>query len=219
VVQVLSALHSDQREVVESAGAQILAVADQLPLIVNDEFANNDYAWPQASQTYDGGIQCSWTVVEAAYETSIHTANGGAWCRNGLSKVASDFVLTVEEQLRDASNSEIGLLFRVADDQRHYALNYSPQTQSMRLSFVGPDGEAQILPPTYVAEINRSGSNKITLLALGSSMSVYVNESLAVLISNETRLVSAGRILVHLQLNEPNEDELLSLTRFELRGG
>ena len=50
-------------------------------------------------------------------------------------------------------------------------------------------------------------------------MLVSVNGTLVVLISNETRFTSAGTILIREQLNEPNEDEVLSLTRFELRGG
>ena len=87
------------------------------------------------------------------------------------------------------------MLFRVTDFG-HYAVVYNPQTQTMWMSVVGPDGESQILPPTYVGEISRSGSNQLTLLALGSSMLVSVNGTLIVLISNETRFTSAGTILI-----------------------
>jgi hypothetical protein len=218
IVQVVSALNPDQRKSVDAASNAILALADQLPLIVNDQFANNDYAWPVRDRTYDGGIQCTWAVADGAYSTLIHTADGAAWCSDGLSKVAKDFVLTVEEQLRDASNTDIGLLFRVADDQSYYALDYSPQTQTLSLSFFSPDGEQPIIPPTYVEQIKRAESNKVVVMALGSSMALYVNDSLVAMISNETRLLTAGRILVRIQLNEPNEDEMLSLTHFELRG-
>jgi hypothetical protein len=218
IVQVVSALNPEQRKSVDSASTAILALGDQLPLIVNDQFANNDYAWPVRSRTYDGGIQCTWAVDGGAYSTLIHTADGGAWCSDGLSKVAKDFVLTVEAQLRDASNTDIGLLFRVSDDQSYYALSYSPQTQTLGLSFFSAEGESPIIPATYVAQIKRVDSNKVTVMALGSSMALYVNDSLVAMISNETRLLTAGRILVRIQLNEPNEDEMLSLTRFELRG-
>ena len=47
---------------------------------------------------------------------------------------------------------------------------------------------------------------------------MYVNGTLVVSISNETRITSAGQIVIREWLNEPNADELLSLTRFELRG-
>jgi hypothetical protein len=219
IVQVMSAVPADQRQAVNSASESILALANQLPLIVHDEFANNDYAWPETQETYTGGIECSWAIEHNSYETLIHTADGGAWCRNGLSKVASDFVLTVDASLRDASNSDVGLQFRVTPDRSsYYELDYNPQTQTLSLSFVNPEGSAQVIPPTYVADIHRTASNTITLLTLGSSMAVYVNDSLAALVSNETRLTAAGTIAVRLQLNEAHEDEQLSLTRYELRG-
>ena len=217
LVQVISALSPAQQAVVGPAYEAILKVADSLPLIVADRFATNDYAWPESTHTYDGGLECSWAIADAAYKTTIHTVNGGAWCRNGLSKVASNFLVAIEQQLETRSNSEIGLLFRVVDD-RNYALSYSPQTQTMRLSYTGPEGEVPILSPTYVASINRSGSNQIALLVIGSSMMVSVNGTLAVSISNETRITSAGQVLVRLQLNEANANETLSLTRFDLRG-
>ena len=217
MVALLSALPADQRDAVNAVSVQLLAATNKLPLIVHDEFANNDYAWPQSSETFDD-VECSWTLAAGTYDTAIHSANGPGFCRQGLSKVASDFVLTVEEHLRDESNSEIGLLFRVTDFG-HYEVVYNPQTQTMWLSVVGPDGESQILPPTFVAEINRSGSNQLTLLALGPSMLVSVNGTLVVSISNESRMTSAGTILIREQLNEPNEDEVLLLTRFDLRGG
>ena len=217
VVQVLSALTPAMQASVQPVNAAILKVANEEPLIVADRFATNDYAWPVATHTYDGGIQCTWDVADGAYKTTIQTAGGGAWCSDGLSKVASDFVLTVELQLETTSNSEIGLLFRVLDD-RHYALAYSPQTQTLRLSYVGPEGETSILNPTYVATINKAGSNQITLLVIGSSMAVSVNGSLEVMISNETRITTAGRIMERLQLNEANQRETLSVTRFDLRG-
>ena len=148
LVSLLSKLPADQREAVNAVSVQLLAAANKLPLIVHDEFANNDYAWPQSSETFDG-VQCSWTLSAGTFDTTIHSADGPGFCRQGLSKVASDFVLTVEEHLRDQSNSEIGFLFRVTDFG-HYALVYNPQTQTMWISVVGPDGESQILPPTYV---------------------------------------------------------------------
>jgi hypothetical protein len=215
---VLSGLPADQRESINAVMAPLIAAANLLPLIVHDEFANNDYGWPQGEQTYTGGIQCSWTIGQGAYDMAVHSVNGPAFCRSGLSKVASDFVLSVDMHLRDEKNSDIGLLFRFIDDHNHYEVVYIPQTQMMSLSFVGPDGESPILPPTYVAEINPSGSNQTTVLALGDSILVSVNGTLVVAISNETRITSPGKILIREQLNEPNADEMITLTRFDLRG-
>ena len=131
-----------------------MAAANMLPLIVHDEFANNDYGWPQGEETYNGGIQCSWSIGPGSYDIAVHSVNGAAFCRSGLSKVASDFVLSVDVHLRDERNSDIALLFRFIDDHNHYEVVYTPQTQTMSLSFVGPDGKSPILHPAFVAEID-----------------------------------------------------------------
>jgi hypothetical protein len=213
-----SGLPADAREAINAVVAPLIAAANLLPLIVHDEFANNDYAWPQGEKTYDGGIHCSWTIGQGAYDMAVHSVNGPAFCRSGLSKFASDFVLSVDVHLRDERNSDIGVLFRVIDEDTHYEVVYTPQTQMMSLSFVGPDGDSSILSPTYVAEINPTGSNRITVLALGDSILVSMNGMLVVSISNETRITSPGQILIREWLNEPNADEVISLTRYDLRG-
>ena len=217
-VNLLSSLPADQRETINAANASLTAAANLLPLIVHDEFVNNDYGWPQGEQTYNGGFQCSWSIGPGSYDMAVHSVNGPAYCLAGLSKVASDFVLSVDVHLRDEKNSDIGLLFRYIDDHNYYEVVYTPQTQMMSLSFVGPDGKSPILHPAFVAEINPSGSNKITLLALGNSMLVSVNGALVVAISNETRITTPGKIVIREQLNEPNADEVISMTRFDLRG-
>jgi hypothetical protein len=217
-VNVVSGLPADQRESVNAIMTPLIAAANKLPLIVHDEFANNDYGWPQGKETYNGGIQCSWTIGQGAYDMAVHSVNGPAFCRSGLSKVTSDFVLSVDVHLRDERNSDIGLLFRFIDEHNYYEVVYTPQTQLMSVSFVGPDGKSPILQPTYVAEINPLGSNQMTLLALGDTILVSVNGTLVVTISNETRITSPGNIVIREFLNEPNADEVISLTRFELRG-
>ncbi len=213
-----SGLPADAREAINAVVAPLIAAANLLPLIVHDEFANNDYAWPQGEKTYEGGIHCSWTIGQGAYDMAVHSVNGPAFCRSGLSKFASDFVLSVDVHLRDERLSDIGVLFRFVDEHNYYEMVYTPQTQMMSLSFVGPDGDSSILDPTYVAEINPTGSNQITVLALGDSILVSMNGMLVVSISNETRITSPGQILIREWLNEPNADEVLSLTRYDLRG-
>jgi hypothetical protein len=217
-VNVLSGLPADQRGPIEEAAAQVLEAAGALPLIVDDDFADNDYLWPQASNTYQNGIKCTWELADNAYRTTVETVGGGAWCSDGLSKVAKDFLLNVDLTLRDDSNSEIGIRFRVADDQRFYELTYSTQTQQMWLSYSDGTTTTQVFAPTYVASIERAGTNTISLLALGPGMSIYVNGTLEIMVSGEQRLLDAGRIMLKVQLNEANADEQLAVTKYELRG-
>jgi hypothetical protein len=59
-VQILSTLSPDDRALVESTADGILQIADRLPLVVDDDFTTNDYAWPEGDATANGGVTCSW---------------------------------------------------------------------------------------------------------------------------------------------------------------
>jgi hypothetical protein len=172
LVTVLSGLPLDQRAAIDAVAAPLTAEANLLPLIVHDEFANNEYGRMQNQQTFAGGDQCSWVIGQGTYDMAVHSVNGGAYCKSGLLKTAANFILTVDLHLRDEKDSDIGLLFRFLDDQHHYELVYHPRTQAMSLSFVGSDGATPIFPLTYIAEIHPSGSNHMTVLALGNSILV-----------------------------------------------
>ncbi len=218
-VQILSTLSPEDRALVESTADGILQISDRLPLVVDDDFTTDDYQWPEGDGTADGGVTCSWRRLDGRYDTSIHTGDGPSWCSNGLTKTATDFALTVDLALGRASNSDVGVLFRVSEDgTTYYDLRFNPQTQMLWLAFVGPDGTTPIVAPTFTGEIATSGSNRITVLALQDTLAIFVNDTLAVSITGAQYTLDPGRILVLLQLNEANTDETLSLTHFELRG-
>ncbi|MFZ1490604.1 MAG: hypothetical protein WAS51_11730, partial [Ilumatobacteraceae bacterium] len=153
VVQVVSQLIPDERDLALAAADAILVLARRMPLIVDDDFADNDYAWPQGTQTFNGGIECSWTLVPGAYQGSVTAPTPSSWCSNGLDKVAFDFLLTADLALRDSVDSEMALLFRYEDFQNHYALRINPGLQLMRVAHVAPGGEETILPWTVVPEL------------------------------------------------------------------
>lgn len=218
LVELPGNLTPDNRTLVEAAADQLLQLGAKLPLIVEDDFTTADYAWPLGNTPAPGGVTCTWSQADGRYDTSIHTGNGPSWCSNGLEKVAEDFALTADLTLGRDSNSDVALQFRVSDDgAMFYELRYTPQTQLFSLSFVGPDGATAIVSPTFAAEISKSGSNRVTVLALGDTIALYFNDTLVASISGADHTL-AGRVLVLLQLNESNSDETLSLTHFVLRG-
>ncbi len=217
VVRVVSQLIPDERDLALAAADAILVLARRMPLIVDDAFADNDYAWPQGTQTFNGGIECSWTLLPGAYQGSVTAPAPNSWCSNGLDKVAFDFLLTADLALRDSVDSEMALLFRFEDFQNHYALRINPGLQLMRVAHVAPAGEETILPWTVVPELAQAGSNEITLLTAQGTMAIYVNGLLTVMIDDSGRQTSPGMIQLLVQVNTEG-DETLTLTRYELRG-
>jgi hypothetical protein len=219
LVELPGNLTPENRALVEAAADQLLQMAGKLPLIVDDAFTTTDYAWPLGHSTADGGVTCDWAQADGRYDTSIHTGNGPSWCSNGLEKVAKDFALTADLALGRDSNSDVALQFRMSDvGATFYELRYTPQTQLFSFSFVGPEGAIPIVSPTFAAEINTSGSNRVTVLALGDTIALYFNDTLVASVTGAEHTLASGRVLVLLQLNESNSDETLSLTHFILRG-
>ncbi len=219
IVALPSLLTVANRALAETAAEQMLQLSAALPLIVDDDFSTTDYAWPLGHSTAAGGVTCDWLQAAGRYDTLIHTGNGPSWCSNGLEKVAKDFALTVDVALGRNSNSDVAVQFRVSDDgTTYYELRLNPQTQMVWFAFFSPAGATAIVSPTFAAEINKTGSNRVTVLALGDTIALYLNDTLTASISGASQTLDAGRVLVLMQLNESNADETLSLTHFVLRG-
>lgn len=219
VIQLPGSLAEDERALVEGASDQLLLIAERLPLIVDDGFTTDDYAWPEGDATAAGGVTCTWQRLDGRYDTTIHTGDGPSWCSNGLAKTAADFALTLDLALTGASNSEVGVLFRVSSDgATYYELRFNPQTQMFWFSFVNPGGTTAIVAPTFAGEIAKDGPNRVTVLALQDTLALFLNDTLVASITGAEYTLDAGRVLVLLQLNEANVDETLSLTHYELRG-
>lgn len=219
IVQMVSQLDEADRALVESGSDDIFALGRNLPLIVDDDFTTEDYAWPTGTLAADGGVTCQWSQPPGQYLTEMHSGNGAAWCSNGLQKTAGDFMLTVEVATDRVSNSDVGLVFRLSDDgSDYYDLRWNPQVQTIALAFVSDGASRLIIPPTFAEQIQKDGTNRVTVLALQNQLAISVNDSLVAMVGNETGRLAPGRVLVLLQLNEPNSDESLILTHFELRG-
>ncbi|HNJ97923.1 MAG TPA: hypothetical protein PLV13_07345 [Ilumatobacteraceae bacterium] len=219
IVQLVSQLDEADRALVESGSDDIFALGSNLPLIVDDDFTTEDYAWPTGTLAADGGVTCKWSQPPGQYLTEMHSGNGAAWCSNGLQKTAANFLLTVEVATGRVSNSDVGLVFRLSDDGlEYYDLRVNPQTQTVSLAYVSGGANRQIIPASFADQIHKEGSNRVTVLALQNQLAISINDSLVAMVGNESGRLEAGRVLVLLQLNEPNSDESLTLTHFELRG-
>ena len=216
VVGYRPARDADAGLTIVDAAAPVDVAAD-VPL-VEDDFADNDYQWPLGTNDSAGaGTTCAWALA-GGYRTDLHSgATPGAWCSAGLAKTAQDFVVTMDAALQGTSDSEVGLLFRV-EGGTHYSLRYRPLTQTISLTHVDAEGPTPILRSTAATAIQRNGSNRLTLVVNGATIAVFVNEQPVLLVENEARIAGAGAVQILLQLNEPDTDESVVVTRYEMRG-
>ncbi len=217
-VSMIEQLSGAERSAAETVMVELLDLSNRLPLMVEDDFTDNDYQWPLgANDSAGAGTTCAWALA-GGYRTDLHSgATPGAWCSAGLAKTAQDFVVTMDAALQGTSDSEVGLLFRV-DGGSHYSLRYRPLTQTISLTHVDAEGPTPILRSTAATAIQRTGSNRLTLVVNGATIAAFVNEQPVLLVENEARIAGAGAVQILLQLNEPDTDESVVVTRYEMRG-
>jgi hypothetical protein len=215
--QIVSQLPPAQKTIVQKASEALFQVAQALPLIVKDDFENNDYSWPIANNIYNGGIECNTAIKESAYHINIRSTDGPAYCMAGLTKVAKDFIVSADQQIVNKRNADIFLYYRVSDDGRSfYHVVYNPQTQIFSAGITKDGQQSTIIASTYVEEINTNGINKITLLALGSSHVVYLNDKLIAIFTDDQ--LAQGQLRFTIQLQEAHQEEILLIDHFDLRG-
>ncbi len=215
--QLVSALPAAQKAIVQKASETLLQAAQALPLIVSDDFENNDYSWPESNQVYTGGIECNTAIEDSAYHISVHSVDGPAYCYAGLMKVAKDFIISADTQLVDQRIADIYLYYRLSEDgQQYYFIDFNPQTQTFSVGYYDHGQSNPIIGSTYMEEINTTGTNKLTLLAVGNSHAVYLNDKLVALFTDDR--LTQGQFRFAMQLQEANQDETLLIDHYDLRG-
>lgn len=217
IPQVVSLLPKEQQAIVQKASEALLQAGQGLTLIVKDDFENNDYNWFTGDNIFTGGIECNNTIKDSTFQVTIHSANGPAYCTTGFPKVAKDFIFTSEQQLINNRNADIYLYYRFSDDGKSYYYTvYNPQTQLLSVGLTKNGQAFPIINPLYIADINKNALNKLTLLVLGSSHAVYINDKLVAMF-NDNQLAQ-GQFRFTLQLHEANQDETLLVDHIEIRG-
>lgn len=215
--QVVSALPPSQAEVVKRSSGAILDISQALPLLVRDSFDTNDYAWLEASETYQGGIACDFSIADGTYKMLIQTGDGAAWCASPLKRETANFALSSDLQLDNALNAEIYVNYRISPDaQSHYTVSFNPLTQSFAVFVVEAGEYQQIIPATYAEEIQKEGANSIALVVIGPIHTLYFGETLVAVFTDDR--LTEGNVGFTVQLLEPNAEETLIVDNFELRG-
>ncbi|GEM_PF-6117606 len=220
VVQVVAGLSDAQKQAVDQAAAAILAVGNRMPLIVEGGFdERNAPGWSVGSHTYDGGITCTQAIAHKAWNLTVASTNGGAYCTGGVTQVASDFVVTMGTALSTTANADISLFVRASSDLKNgYQVTFNPQTQQFWENVIVAGTATPLIRPTFTAEITKNGANTLAVLAVGTSQTIYVNDKVVAMVSQESRVSAAGQTRIQVQLNEANGTETLSVDRFDIHG-
>jgi hypothetical protein len=123
----------------------------------------------------------------------------------------------VETQLVQNRNSDIFVYYRFIDDNNFYYLLINQQTQTISLGVRRNGEESFIVQSKFISSIKKEGVNKLTLLTLAGSHTLYINDNLEILLSNENSF-DQGQIRLGVRVNEANQAEELLIDNFELRG-
>jgi len=217
-IQIVNALPPAQDQAVQFAASSILQVAKQLPLIVRDNFDTNDYGWSESQDIVEQGVECNKSLKESKYSIFLKsTSQVGAWCIPFIPRKVNNFYLSVDTQLVQSPNTDILLYYRYIDENNFNYLIMNPQTQTMSLGLRQAGKDNLYVQSTYIPSILKDKTNKLTLLVLTGSQTIYINDHLEILISNEN-ILNQGQLRLGIRLNEANQTQEFLIDNYELRG-
>ena len=208
---VVSALAPEARATAVVAGRALRDLSLQLPLVVRDEFDNNDYGWSTGTTDYADGVSCTTTLTSGALELTVVSGRTFAYCFNGLQRTVSDFAFDTELSIPGQRGAEVGVLWGAAEKRMSVITNPLSRTVAVY------HGDSLLLAPTIVDEIDASGSNRVHLLVLGNNVALYLNDTLSIT-GSDLPDPGEGPLSLWARLNEPNQQITLSTGRLELRG-
>jgi len=213
---LVSRLPTAEQLVVQAASKAIFQAAQALPVIVKDDFANNDYRWPIGEHIYDGGIRCTTAMGGNTFQINVFSAAGPAHCFAGLEKTASDFSLSAALTLSRDVTADVEIRYRAADNRNFYSLKYNPRTQTLSSSVTVKGQSRWIVEPTYVTDISKTDTNSINLLVIGKSHVIYFNDKLSVIFEDTS--LGLGQVWFAITVQEAHQHGTLSVGHLLIRG-
>jgi len=217
-IQIVNGLSPAQDQALQLAASSILQVAKQLPLIVRDNFDANDYGWSESQEIFEQGIECNKSLKESKYSIFLKsTSQVGAYCIPFIPKKVNNFYLSLDTQLVQSTNTDILLYYRYIDESNFNYLIMNPQTQTISLGVRQAGRDNLYVQSVYLSSILKDKANKLTLLVLTGSQTIYINDQLEILVSNEN-ILNEGQLRLGIRLNEANQTQEFLIDNYELRG-
>ena len=208
---VISTLAPHIRDQVVSAGESLRSLSLALPLLVRDEFDNNDYGWALGATDYADGISCTTTMTSGSLQIKVVSGRGPAYCYNGVPRNVTQFTLVADLGIPAQRDSEVGVMFGAVGEEVLVAIR--PLSQTIAVS----SGSSTLLASTFVEDSNPSAPNRVQLVVIEDSLVVFIGDKL-VLLGSDMPDAGAGPPRLYVRLNEANQQLTLQSDRMELRG-
>lgn len=215
-VTLVGSLPAKQRDAIAAGYAAALDLANQLPLMIRDEFDTQDYGWAEAPRAEYETNYCEFLIEESAYHILIETKNASGSCWTGVPRSAGNFLFTADLSASNRRDLTADILFRFQDWDNYYVLSLDSTHQQF---FIGQylDGKLNDLADwTSEKLINKTGVNQVSIIGAGNQITLYINQNVVAGFTDPT--AQSGSIVIRTNLNETKASYDLVVDNVILRG-
>lgn len=209
-------LSENQREIINTGYSAALELANQLPLMIRDEFDTRDYGWAEAPRTEYETNYCEFKLENGAYHLVIETKNASGICWTAAPRSAIDFLLSTDLSAAVRQDLTTDILFRFQDWDHYFYLSLDTNNQQF---FIGQfvDGKQYTLADwTKEKDIHKNGVNQVSIIGTGNQITLYINQ--IVVAGFNDPAPKTGSIVIWTNLYETNASYDLAVDNFILRG-
>jgi hypothetical protein len=146
---------------------------EEWPVVFSDTFDEDTGDWFTGPDEGDYAI-VDISIADGKYLFSMTTKEPSTYWLTPDAGRYGDVLVSVDvERVSGTQEGDYGLMFRLDEEYYHFSINSDWQEYSVYLS-VGDDWEA-IIDYTESDLINPDGSNRLAVLAVGSTFTLYLN--------------------------------------------
>lgn len=215
-VTLIGSLPAKQQDAVIAGYAAALDLANQLPLMIRDEFDSQDYGWAEAPRTEYETNYCEFKIEEGAYHILIETKNASGSCWTGAPRSAGNFLFTADLSAANPRDLTADILFRFHDWDNYYYLSLDSTHQQFSIGQY-LDGKLNDLADwTSEKHINKSGMNQVSIIGAGDQITLYINQNVVAGFTDPA--AQSGSILIRANLYETSASYDLVVDNVVLRG-
>ena len=197
----LSALDVEATQMVEKEDV-IKAIYAEWPIIFAEAFVTNDLGWPVFEEDADLA-NLSVKIESGKYQWHAQANEGFIWWAYPDMDPLDDFFAEIEvTQLEGDLNGELGLVFRLTEDQ--YYLFELSGSEYFSLWRSDPEGWSELFDWTASAAVNSTGMNKLGILAQDDQFYLFINDQLVAEVA-DNQLVT-GVVGVAIGLDEADTE-------------
>lgn len=197
----LSALDVEATQMVEKQDV-IKAIYAEWPIIFSETFITNDLGWPVFEEDADLA-KLSVEIENGRYQWQARANEGFVWWAYPDMDPLDNFFAEIEvTQNEGGLNGELGLVFRLSDDQ--YYLYEVSGGEYFSLWRSDPDGWSELFAWTASSAIKSTGKNKLGVLAQDDRFYLFINDQLVAEV--EDNQLAAGVVGVAIGLDEADTE-------------